>query len=101
MHDNLSNITELTYSINNDLKNGDLKNGDLKNGDLKNDLNINKISHKLQKEYLINITNFKTLINPANEIFYTQNTFFNARLAGNAYETSLRRSRWSLKNNFK
>jgi len=85
-NDNLSNITELTYSIDNDLNNDDLN---------------NKISHKLQNEYLINITNFKTLINPANEIFYTQNTFFNAKLAGNAYETSLRRSRWNLKNNFK
>ena len=90
MHDNLSNITELTYTINNDLNN------DLKNDDLNN-----KISHKLQNEYLINITNFKTLINPANEIFYTQNTFYNARLASNAYETSLSRSRWNLKNNFK
>ena len=96
MIDNLSNITELTYCINYDLKNDDLK-----NGDLKNDLNINKISHKLQKEYLINITNFKTLINPANEMFYTQNTFYNAKLYGNAYEKSISRSRWNLINNFK
>jgi len=82
LKDNLNNINNLVYdiTINNE---------------------SNKITNRLQKEYLINISSFNTLINPANELFYSQNTFYNSKLSINKYEKIINRKRWSLSNNFK
>jgi hypothetical protein len=83
--DNLSNIYELDYSID-------------KNSvsDTQDDTR-NKVSSLIQNEYIINIHNFRTLVNPANEIFYNQNTFYNTQLRPNVYETSVNRNRWKLR----
>jgi len=55
-----------------------------------------KISYIPQNEFIINIVNFRTLVNPANEIFYNQNTFYDSGLRPNIYEDNTRRSRWGL-----
>jgi hypothetical protein len=49
---------------------------------------------------MINISNFTTFINPANEVFYTQNTFYDSRLKPNVHEKNEHRKRWGLQTNF-
>jgi hypothetical protein len=88
LRDNLSNIYELDYSI---------ENNNVNNVNVLEDETSNKISSIYKNEYIININNFRTLVNPANEIFYSQNTFYNAKLRPNIYEKNINRSRWSLK----
>jgi len=83
--DNLSNIYELDYSIDKNAV-----------SDTQDDTR-NKVSSLIQNEYIINIHNFRTLVNPANEIFYNQNTFYNTQLRPNVYETSVNRNRWKLR----
>ena len=82
LRDNLNSIYELNYNIeNNNISQGETS---------------NKISSIYQNEYIINIANFRTLINPANEIFYNQNTFYDSKLRPNIYENNVKRSRWGL-----
>jgi len=83
--DNLSNIYELDYSIDKNAV-----------SDTQDDTR-NKVSSMIQNEYIINIHNFRTLVNPANEIFYNQNTFYNTQLRPNVYETSVNRNRWKFR----
>ena len=87
LRDNLGNIYELDYNIEN---NNILEGGSSISG------STYKISAMPQNEYIINITNFRTLVNPANEIFYNQNTFYNSALRPNIYEDNTRRNRWGL-----
>ena len=87
LRDNLNNIYELDYNI---------EKHNVSNSFLTNEAS-NKISLINKNEYIINIVNFRTLVNPANEIFYTQNTFYDSKLRPNIYENSVNRSRWSLK----
>ena len=89
LRDNLSNIYELDYTIEH--------NNNVNNNTVLEDETSNKISSMHQNEYIININNFRTLVNPANEIFYNQNTFYDAKLRPNIYENNVNRSRWSLK----
>jgi len=87
LRDNLNSIYELDYSIehNNNLQ-----------SEASQSEAINKISYIPQNEFIINIVNFRTLVNPANEIFYNQNTFYDSGLRPNIYEDNVRRSRWGL-----
>ena len=84
LRDNLNSIYELNYSIesNNILQSQSIE--------------TYKISYIPQNEFIINIVNFRTLVNPANEIFYNQNTFYDSGLRPNIYEENTRRSRWGL-----
>ncbi len=84
LRDNLNSIYELNYSI--------------ENNNILQDQSIEtyKISYIHQNEFIINIVNFRTLVNPANEIFYNQNTFYDTGLRPNIYEENTRRSRWGL-----
>jgi len=84
LRDNLNSIYELNYSI--------------ENNNILQDQSIEtyKISYIPQNEFIINIVNFRTLVNPANEIFYNQNTFYDTGLRPNIYEENTRRSRWGL-----
>ena len=90
LRDNLNSISELNYII--------VNNNNVNNDDINN---FNNISEKFQKEYMINIKLFRTLINPANELFYTQNTFYNAKLENNRFNRLNSQKRWSLNNNFR
>jgi hypothetical protein len=81
LRDNLDSIYELDYNFENNFLESETS---------------NKISSIHQNEYIININNFRTLVNPANEIFYNQNTFYNSTLRPNIYENNVRQSRWSL-----
>jgi hypothetical protein len=84
LRDNLNSIYELNYSIeNNNILQGQ-------------SIETYKISYIPQNEFIINIVNFRTLVNPANEIFYNQNTFYDSGLRPNIYEDNTRRSRWGL-----
>jgi len=87
LRDNLGNIYELDYNIEN-------------NNILEGEVSISGSSYKIsalpQNEYIINIANFRTLVNPANEIFYNQNTFYDSALRPNIYEDNARRTRWGL-----
>ena len=96
LNDNLNNIHELEYIIepNTTL---DEPSSETNDGTIRN---IIKISSIEQKEYMINISNFRTFVNPANEIFYTQNTFYNSLLTPKLYETAIHRKTWSLSNRF-
>lgn len=87
LRDNLNSIYELDYSIehSNNLQ-----------SEVSQSEAINKISYIPQNEFIINIVNFRTLVNPANEIFYNQNTFYDSGLRPNIYEDNVRRSRWGL-----
>ena len=87
-NDNLNNIHELSYIIVPNYEFDTEIDSEFKNN--------NKISNIEQKEYMINISNFRTFIDPANEIFYTQNTFYNPMLKSNVHETNERRKRWGL-----
>ena len=40
--------------------------------------------------------NFNTLINPTDEMFYTQNIFNNTKLTANKWEKSTKTDRWSM-----
>jgi hypothetical protein len=82
LRDNLNSIYELDYSIEH-------------NNNLQSEATY-KISYIPQNEFIINIVNFRTLVNPANEIFYNQNTFYDSGLRPNIYEDNVRRSRWGL-----
>ena len=88
LRDNLGNIYELNYNIENN-------NNILEGGSSISEATY-KISAMPQNEYIINITNFRTLVNPANEIFYNQNTFYDSTLRPNLYEDNTRRNRWGL-----
>jgi hypothetical protein len=91
--DNLDKISELEYNI----ESVSTKNTQ-EDEDAQNDM---EIQEDARREYMINITNFKTFINPANEIFYSQNTFFHAKLKKNQYEKTVTRERWALNKFFK
>ena len=96
LNDNLNNIHELEYIIEPNITQ-DEPSSETTDGTIRN---IIKISSIEQKEYMINISNFRTFVNPANEIFYTQNTFYNSLLTPKLYETSIHRKTWSLSNRF-
>ena len=87
LRDNLNSIYELDYSIE-------------KNNILESEASISEATYKIsslpQNEFIINIANFRTLVNPANEIFYNQNTFYDSGLRPNIYEDNVRRTRWGL-----
>lgn len=87
LRDNLNSIYELDYSIehSNNLQ-----------SEASQSIATYKISYIPQNEFIINIVNFRTLVNPANEIFYNQNTFYDSGLRPNIYEDNVRRSRWGL-----
>ena len=80
MFDNLSDIKELKYNI------------------TKNNNNSLKFSNN--NDYLINITNFMTNINPDNEVFYKQNVSEISHLKPYVYEKNNSRMRWALNRNF-
>ena len=96
-NDNLNNLHEINYTIvpNNEHN----KENNILTHD-RIEKNIIKISNIEQKEYMINITNFRTFVNPANETFYTQDTFYDSTLKPNVHETMIHRKRWGLHNNF-
>jgi hypothetical protein len=105
LNDNLSNIHELSFNIvpntesivesisesNNETS---LMTND---NNLKTNINISTIE---QKEYMLNISSFRTLVNPANENFYTQNTFYNSKLEPYIHERMQNQKRWGLHNTF-
>jgi len=88
LRDNLNSIYELDYSIESNNDNNNILEGQ--------SIETYKISYIPQNEFIINIVNFRTLVNPANEIFYNQNTFYDSGLRPNIYEDNVRRSRWGL-----
>ena len=99
-NDNLNTIKGITYVIvpNNDTS-ADTSASDDTSADTSNENNI-KVSNIQQKEYIINISNFETLVNPANEIFYTQNTFYETSVKPNVYERTMHKRTWALSNRF-
>ena len=101
MNDNLNNIHELNYIIvpNTENSNEFITNNIALINDDKLRSNI-KISNIEQKEYMINISTFRTFVNPENEIFYTQNTFYNSKLEPYVHEKIENRKRWGLHNTF-
>ena len=98
LNDNLNNITELAYIIvpNNDTIADTTTDTTT---DTSNENNI-KVSNIQQKEYIINISNFKTFVNPANEVFYTQNTFYESTVTPNLLEKREHRKTWALNSRF-
>jgi hypothetical protein len=99
LNDNLINLYDINYII---VPNNETE-ASTENITLTDDSkikNINKVSTIEQKEYMINISNFRTFVNPANEIFYTQNTFYDSKLKPNVHETNEHRKRWGLQTNF-
>jgi hypothetical protein len=99
LNDNLNSLHEINYIIvpNNETEPSTENNTLTDDSKIKN---VNKVSTIEQKEYMINISNFRTFVNPANEIFYTQNTFYDSRLKPNVHETNEHRKRWGLQTNF-
>jgi len=99
LNDNLINLHDISYIIvpNNETEPSTENNTLTDESKIKN---VNKVSTIEQKEYMINISNFRTFVNPANEIFYTQNTFYDSRLKPNVHETNEHRKRWGLQTNF-
>ena len=105
LNDNLNNITELEYTIvpnydyntENKIVASNETSNETSNSTLKNNIKISTIE---QKEYMINISNFKTYVNPANEMFYTQNTFYNSTVTPNLLEKREHRKIWGLHNRF-
>jgi hypothetical protein len=97
LNDNLINLHEISYIIVPNNESSTENNILIDDSKIKN---VNKVSTIEQKEYMINISNFRTFINPANEIFYTQNTFYDSKLKTNVYETMENRKRWGLQTNF-
>ena len=99
LNDNLNSLHEINYII---VPNNESSTS-TENNTLTTDSTIIKtikVSAIEQKEYMINISNFKTFVNPANEVFYTQNTFYDSRLQPKVHETRQHRKRWGLQNNF-
>ena len=96
LNDNLNNIHEIEYVI---VPNTTLDETSSETNDGTNTNSI-KVSTIEQKEYLINISNFRTFVNPANEIFYTQNTFYKSTLTPKLYETTIHKKKWSMSNRF-
>jgi hypothetical protein len=96
LNDNLNNIYELEYVIEPNTSIDETGN-ETNDGTIKNSIKVSTIE---QKEYMINISNFRTFVNPANEIFYTQNTFYNSLLTPKLYETSVHKKTWSLSSRF-
>jgi hypothetical protein len=96
LNDNLNNIHELEYVIEPNTTIDEIGN-ETNDGTIKNSIKVSTIE---QKEYMINISNFRTFVNPANEIFYTQNTFYNSLLTPKLYETSVHKKTWSLSSRF-
>ena len=101
LNDNLNNITELDYTIvpnyDYNTENKIVTSNETSNSTLKNNIKISTIE---QKEYMINISNFKTYVNPANEMFYTQNTFYNSTVTPNLLEKREHRKIWGLHSRF-
>jgi hypothetical protein len=99
LNDNLNSLHDISYIIvpNNETEPSTENNTLTDDSKIKN---VNKVSTIEQKEYMINISNFRTFVNPANEIFYTQNTFYDSTLKPNVYENTLNRKRWGLQTNF-
>jgi hypothetical protein len=97
-NDNLNSLHEINYIIvpNNESSTSTENNVLTHDNTIKNI----KVSTIEQKEYMINISNFRTFVNPANEIFYTQNTFYDGTLKPKVHETNEHRKRWGLQNNF-
>jgi hypothetical protein len=92
LRDNLNSIYELDYSI----ENNNILQSEASQSEAIISEATYKISYIPQNEFIINIVNFRTLVNPANEIFYNQNTFYDSGLRPNIYEDNVRRSRWGL-----
>jgi hypothetical protein len=98
--DNLEQIHELEYDI--EPTSTNKIDTDISNDTETENLQDSTITNRLHGcEYMINISKFKTLINPANEVFYSQNTFHNTKLKKNVYEKSETRKRWGMQNFFK
>jgi len=97
LNDNLNSLHEINYTIVPNNEHSTENNTLTDDSTIKN---IIKVSTIEQKEYMINISNFRTFVNPANEIFYTQNTFYDTKLRPNVYENTLNKKRWGLQNNF-
>jgi hypothetical protein len=99
LNDNLNSLHDISYIIvpNNETEPSTENNILTDDSKIKN---VNKVSTIEQKEYMINISNFRTFVNPANEIFYTQNTFYDSTLKPNVHETNEHRKRWGLQTNF-
>jgi hypothetical protein len=99
LNDNLINLHDISYIIvpNNETEPNTENNILTDDSKIKN---VNKVSTIEQNEYMINISNFRTFVNPANEIFYTQNTFYDSTLKPNVHETNEHRKRWGLHTNF-
>jgi hypothetical protein len=97
-NDNLSNIHDLDYIIvPNTISN---INNETTNEIINETTNNIKVSTIEQREYMINISHFKTYVNPANEIFYTQNTFYESKLTPKVYEKMIHKQTWALSNRF-
>jgi hypothetical protein len=98
-NDNLNSLHEINYIIvpNNESSTSTENNTLTSDSEIKNTIKVSAIE---QKEYMINISNFKTFVNPANEIFYTQNTFYDTRLKPKVHETNEHRKRWGMHNYF-
>lgn len=99
LNDNLNSLHEINYIIvpNNESSTSTENNTLTTDSEIKNTIKVSAIE---QKEYIINISNFKTFINPTNEVFYTQNTFYDSTLQPKVHETREHRKRWGLQNNF-
>ena len=101
LNDNLNNITELDYIIapnyDYNTENKIVTTHETSDSTLKNNIKISTIE---QKEYMINISNFKTYVNPANEKFYTQNTIYNSTLTPHLLEMRDHRKTWALNSRF-
>ena len=101
LNDNLNNITELDYIIapnyDYNTENKSVTTFETSDSTLKNNIKISTIE---QKEYMINISNFKTYVNPANEKFYTQNTFYKSTVTPNLLEIRDHRKTWGLNSRF-
>ena len=101
LNDNLNNITELDYIIapnyDYNTENKSVTTHETSDSTLKNNIKISTIE---QKEYMINISNFKTYVNPANERFYTQNTFYDSTVTPHLLEMKDHRKTWGLNSRF-
>ena len=98
--DNLEQICELEYDI--EPTSTNKIDTDISNDTETENSHDNALTNRAHIcEYMINISKFKTLINPANEVFYSQNTFYNTKLKKNVYEKSEARKRWGMQNFFK
>jgi len=99
LNDNLNTLHEINYIIvpNNESSTSTENNTLITDSEIKNTIKVSAIE---QKEYMINISNFRTFIDPTNEIFYTQNTFYDSTLEPKVHETRQHRKRWGLQNNF-